>query len=161
MLNRPKVVTWADTSTTTLTWDAGNRLTQLVDTISGTITRSWDDLDRLSFEQTPQGRIDYTYDNAGRRQTMTVLGQPSVVYGWDDADRLQSVTQGAAVVLLGYDNANRRTTVTFPNGILATSGHAGHVDLHHGCRRAAELGGRHLGPDHAAPGAHERHLQCQ
>jgi RHS repeat-associated protein len=123
MLNRPKVVTWADTSTTTLTWDAGNRLTQLVDTISGTITRSWDDLDRLSFEQTPQGRIDYTYDNAGRRQTMTVLGQPSVVYGWDDADRLQSVTQGAAVVLLGYDNANRRTTVTFPNGILATSGY--------------------------------------
>ena len=32
-LNRPKVVTWADASTTTLTWDASNRLTQLVDTI--------------------------------------------------------------------------------------------------------------------------------
>ena len=32
-LNRPKVVTWADSSTTTLTWDAGNRLTQLVDSI--------------------------------------------------------------------------------------------------------------------------------
>jgi RHS repeat-associated protein len=91
-----------------------------VDTISGTITRSWDDLDRLTYEQTPQGRIDYTYDNAGRRQTMTVLGQPSVVYNWDNADRLQSLTQGSAVVLLGYDNANRRTSVTFPNGIVAT-----------------------------------------
>ena len=49
-INRPKVITWADSSTT-LTWDAGNRLAQVVDSISGTITRSWDDLDRLSYEQ--------------------------------------------------------------------------------------------------------------
>jgi len=122
-LNRPKGITWADASTTSLTWDAGNRLAQVTDSISGTITRSWDDLDRLRSEQTPQGRIDYTYDNAGRRQTMTVLGQPSVVYNWDDADRLQSLSQGSAVVLLSYDNANRRTNLTFPNGILATYGY--------------------------------------
>src|SRR5215467_6035797 len=122
-LNRPKVITWADASTTALTWDAGNRLAQVTDSISGTIARSWDDLDRLRSEQTPQGRIDYTYDNAGRRQTMTVLGQPSVVYNWDDADRLQSLSQGSAVVLLSYDNANRRTNLTFPNGILATYGY--------------------------------------
>jgi YD repeat-containing protein len=38
-----------------------------VDSISGTITRNWDDLDRLKYEQTPQGRVDYTYDDAGRR----------------------------------------------------------------------------------------------
>ena len=122
-LDRPRVITWADASTTSLTWDAGNRLTQLTDSISGTVTRSWDDLDRLRSEQTPQGRIDYTYDNADRRQTMTVLGQPSVVYNWDDADRLQSLTQGSAAVLLSYDNANRRTGLTFPNGILATYGY--------------------------------------
>src|SRR5713101_4042724 len=119
-LNRPSLVTWADSSTTTLTWDLGNRLTQVVDSISGTITRQWDELDRLQYEQTPQGRIDYTYDNAGRRQTMTVLGQPTVNYNWDNADRPQSLTQGAAVVLFGFDDANRRTSVTFPNGILAT-----------------------------------------
>jgi len=63
-LNRPKGITWADGSTTTLTWDAGNRLTQVVDSIKGTITRRWDDLDRLSYEQTPQGRLDYTNDGA-------------------------------------------------------------------------------------------------
>jgi len=66
----------------------------VVDSISGTITRSWDDLDRLNYEQTPQGRIDYTYDAANRRQTATVLGQPSVTYNWDNADRLLSLTQG-------------------------------------------------------------------
>ncbi len=120
-LNRPKVITWADASTTTFTWDAGNRLVQVVDSISGTITRSWDELDRLNYEQTPQGRIDYTWDNANRRQTSTVLGQPSVVYSWDNADRLLSLTQASAAVLFGYDDANRRTSVTFPNGILATS----------------------------------------
>jgi YD repeat-containing protein len=91
-----------------------------VDSISGTISRSWDDLDSLTSEITPQGRVDYTYDNAGRRQTMTVLGQPSVTYSWDNADRPQSLTQGSAVVLFGYDDANRRTSVTYPNGILAT-----------------------------------------
>ena len=45
-LNRPKVITWADASTTTLTWDAGNRLIHVVDSISGTIARNWDELDR-------------------------------------------------------------------------------------------------------------------
>src|SRR5262249_59303693 len=97
------VLAWADASTNSLAWEAGSGLTQLRDSISGTVTRSWDDLDRLRSEQTAQGRIDYTYDNAGRRQTMTVLGQPSVVYNWDDADRLQSLTQGSAAVLLSYD----------------------------------------------------------
>ena len=92
----------------------------MVDSISGTITRQWDELDRLQYEQTPQGRVDYSYDTAGSRQTMTVLGQPSVVYAWDNADRPQSLTQGSAVVLFGFDDANRRTSVTFPNGILAT-----------------------------------------
>jgi len=37
-----------------------------------------------TYEQTPQGRVDYTYDDAGRRQTMTALGQPSVIYSWDN-----------------------------------------------------------------------------
>jgi hypothetical protein len=33
-------MTYADGSTTTLIWDAGNRLTQVVDSLSGTITRT-------------------------------------------------------------------------------------------------------------------------
>jgi len=37
-------------------------------------------MDRISQEATPLGTIDYTYDNVGRRKTMTVSGQPIVNY---------------------------------------------------------------------------------
>src|SRR5713101_6131449 len=41
-LDRPTQVTYQDASTRTYTWGAGNRLTQLIDSNSGTITRSYD-----------------------------------------------------------------------------------------------------------------------
>lgn len=37
-------------------------------------------MDRIAQEVTPLGTIDYTYDAAGRRKTMTVLGQPAVPF---------------------------------------------------------------------------------
>ena len=39
------------------TYDAGNRVTQIVDSINGTITRGYDGLDRLTSETTPQGSV--------------------------------------------------------------------------------------------------------
>src|SRR5437868_5206498 len=46
-----------DQSTLTYTYDGGNRLSQVVDSISGTITREYDGLDRLTSETTPQGSV--------------------------------------------------------------------------------------------------------
>ncbi len=57
------------------TWDAGNRVTQAVDSIAGIINRQYNGLDRLTQEATPQGTVNYTYDNAGRRSTMQVVGR--------------------------------------------------------------------------------------
>jgi len=105
-------------STITYTYDAGNRLRQIVDSISGTITRDFDDLDRLKLETTPQGSVAYDYDDAGRRKNMTVSGQPIVVYTYDDINRLKRITQGAAIVLFDYDDAGRRRSLTLPNDIL-------------------------------------------
>jgi RHS repeat-associated protein len=115
-------VTFQDTSTITYTYDPGDRLTQITDSANGQtqITRTYDGLDRLTSETTPQGRIDYTYDPASRRATMTVQGQPTVSYGYDNANRLTSITQGTSVVSFTYDDADRRDTITFPNGILGT-----------------------------------------
>lgn len=102
-----------------LTYDAGNRLRQVSDSVIGNITRNYDDFDRLTSETTPQGTISYNYDNAGRRSTMTVAGQPAVIYAWDDANRLVQINQGGTTVGFNYDTGGRRTTLTLPNGIAA------------------------------------------
>ena len=116
-----RIVTFHDSSTITYTYDAGDRITQLVDSANGTITRQYDNLDRLTQEATPQGTTTYTYDADGRRATMTVAGQTAVSYSYDNAHRLTSITQGSSTISLTYDNANRRSTLTFPNAIVATS----------------------------------------
>jgi len=110
-------------STISLTYDAGNRLRQAADSSAGTITRGYDDLDRMTSEATPQGSIGYTYDSAGRRASMTVpcaSGAPfcaPVTYTWDNANRLTQITQASSNVILNYDDANRRSSLTLPNGI--------------------------------------------
>jgi len=101
-------------------YDAGNRLTSAADSETGTINRTYDDLDRLTSETTPQGAVSYAYDDAARRTSMTVDGQPSVTYGYDDADRLTQVAQASSTVDLAYDDLGRRTSLTLPNGTSTT-----------------------------------------
>jgi RHS repeat-associated protein len=105
-------------STVTTTYDAGDRATTIVDSGAGTITRTFDLLDRLTEEETPEGLVSYTYDDAGRRSTMTVEGQTAVSYGYDSADRLTGISRGTPSVSIVYDNADRRTSLTLPNGIV-------------------------------------------
>jgi RHS repeat-associated protein len=107
-------------STVSLQYDANNRLTQAVDSIAGTITHSFDTLDRLTSEVTPQGSITYSYDAAGRRKGMTVVGQPAIAYSYDNADRLTQITQSSATVGFGYDTAGRRTSLTLPSGMTVS-----------------------------------------
>jgi len=110
-------------STVNYTYDLGNRLTQVVDSASGTITRAYDGLNRIASEVSPQGSVGYTYDLAGRRQTMTVSGQSQVAYTFDTANRLQRIVQGTTTVQFSYDSASRRGTLTLPNGIVTTYGY--------------------------------------
>lgn len=110
-------------STISYGFDAGNRLTQSVDSVTGTITRSYDGLDDLLSESTPQGSVSYSYDSARRRTGMTVAGQPIVNYSYDAANRLASITRGTSTVSLAYDAVNRRTSLTLPNGIVMTYGY--------------------------------------
>jgi RHS repeat-associated protein len=102
------------------TYDAGNRIRSIVDSASGTITLTPDDLDRTIRAVTPQGQVDYAYDKADRRITMTVAGQPAVAYGYDNADQLISINRGTETVAIAYDIAGRRRTVTLPAGVTQT-----------------------------------------
>lgn len=121
LLNRKTKATYQDGTSTNYTYDAGNRITQFQEkdagnTVTATITRTYDGLDRLTQEVTAQGTLTYTYDNASRRTTMTVAGQPTVNYTYDNANRLTQITQGANLVTIGYDDADRRASLTLPNG---------------------------------------------
>jgi len=111
------------------TYDAGNRLTQVADSIAGTITRGYDGLDRLTSEAAPQGTVSYTFDNAGRRASLTVPGQAVANYTFDNANRLTQITQGSTTVSFGYDNASRRTTLTLPNGVVTSYSYDGASQL--------------------------------
>ena len=89
------------------TWDVANRLIQVVDKTCADplsnpncgsvadisiITRSYDEFDRMVSEVTPQGEVDYGYDNAGRRTSMTIMNgapgaqitQPVITYAYDN-----------------------------------------------------------------------------
>lgn len=107
-------------STVAYTYDPGNRLTRISDTLGGTITRTYDSLDRLTGETTPQGAVSYGYDAAGRRTHLSVSGQPTASYAYDAAGRLTQLTQGTATVQFRYDAAHRRTGLSLPSGITAT-----------------------------------------
>jgi len=104
-------------STISYSYDAGNRITQAVDSAGGTITEAYDALNRLTTETTPQGSVTYGYDNANRRTSMTVAGQPQVTYSYDNADRLTQIAQGTSTVGFSYDTANRCSTLTLGNGV--------------------------------------------
>lgn len=107
-------------STVNYTFDGGNRLTGVTDSVTGAISRSYDGLDHLLSETTPQGSVAYTYDADERRQTMTASGQSQVSYSYDDASRLTAITQAGSNVGFTYDGDNRRTSLALPNGVVAT-----------------------------------------
>jgi RHS repeat-associated protein len=110
-------------STITYSYDAGGRLILAADSVTGTITRGYDGLDRLTSEVSPQGSVSYAYDAAGRRTSMTVSGQTAVTYGYDNANRLTQISQGSTNVSFGYDNDSRRTSLTLPNGVNLNYGY--------------------------------------
>lgn len=110
-------------SSTNYSYDSANRLTQAVDTASGTVVRTYNDQTRTFSEGTPQGTVTSVFDAAGRRTSMTVAGQAAVSYTYDNANRLTQISQGIASTTIGYDAANRRTSLTLPNNVVVTYGY--------------------------------------
>lgn len=104
-------------NSTGYTYDDGNRLKTVVDTLVGTINRNYDGLDDLNYENTPRGTINYIFDSARRRTSMTVTGQTQVTYGYDASNNLQQIQQGTTAINLTYDNVGRRSSLVLPNGI--------------------------------------------
>lgn len=98
-------------------YDAGNRLTSVIDSVSGTTTFVYDLRNRLLSETTPRGTVSWTYDNGGRRLTMQATGQDVVTYGYNAADRVTSITQGFRSATFEYDAQMRRSALNVSTGV--------------------------------------------
>ena len=71
--------------------------TPLAEPVVRTSTKQYDDQGRWTAHITPEGRINYEYDDLGRKTLMSV-GDPaspdrSTEYGYDELGRLSSVTE--------------------------------------------------------------------
>jgi YD repeat-containing protein len=87
-------------TTITTTYDAGDRATAIVDSGAGTIGRTYDLLDRLTQETTPEGTVSYTHDAADRRATMTVGAISVPARGKQLDQRLDVSTQSPQVLAI-------------------------------------------------------------
>ncbi|QHQ28837.1 putative rhs family protein [Xanthomonas albilineans] len=117
-LGRPSTATLPGAGgTLTASYDAGNRLMVLSDSLSGTLNWSYDGFDQVTQANGPQGSIVYGYDAVGRRTSMQAATQTKVNYAYDDGDRLTGIAQGTDTVSFAYDNANRLSSKTLPNQV--------------------------------------------
>ncbi len=104
-------------STVEYGYDGANRLTDVDDSASGEYALSYDDLDRLTAMNGPNGTVGYDYTAAGSREAMTATGLGTVGYEYDNADRLTEVAAGEQTISLAYDKADRLESLILPNGI--------------------------------------------
>jgi RHS repeat-associated protein len=138
---RPALLTFADSSTCTLDYDAASHITHSTFSAGPTLVFTYDDLGRLAsaddagpsneviFEYDAVGRLtncaqnghDFTatYDAGGRLITISYLGGAfTVTYAYDSRDRLTSVTDSAGTLItLGYDDAGRLISQTRTPGL--------------------------------------------
>lgn len=118
-LNRLTDIQYADGGQIQFTWDAADRLTQIDDSTTGLISREYDERDRLIRETSPQGEVSYSYDAANRRTGMLVNGQSAFTYSYDEAGRLLQVSHPQATATYSYDAIGRLSSVDLPNSITA------------------------------------------
>jgi RHS repeat-associated protein len=90
----------------------------------GTITRSYDPLDRLTnidySDATPE--VSYSYNELHRTSMTDGTGLGAETYGYDDAGQVTSVTRGAKVFTYHYDDDGRLTARDLPDGRTITQG---------------------------------------
>ena len=115
-LNRQASVSYADGNSLRFAYDALGNLKMVEDSDTGKILLFYDRLNQLIKEVSPFGSIEYEYDEAGRRVTMTVGGAPSIRYIYDAASRLKEINRGGETIALDYDESGRRQALRYSNG---------------------------------------------
>jgi RHS repeat-associated protein len=114
--------TFADGSTVTYAYDTRGNLVSATDA-TGTTTLDYDANDRLVRITYPTSRfLEFTYDSAGRRTRMVDQDGFTVNYEYDAVGRLSRLSDGvgALVAQYTYDNAGRLARKDMGNGTYTT-----------------------------------------
>lgn len=100
----------------TFGYDAAGRQTSATNS-TGVVAITFDDLGRITKVNDAAGKsLQYSYDPAGNRISMTLPDGRSLSYSYDFADNLTKLTSPLGTETFSYDDANRLATVTRPNG---------------------------------------------
>lgn len=107
--------------TITSSYDAADRLTKAVDSVSGTYTLGYDGLNDVLTEAGPQGTVTSAYNADGLPTSLAVPGQSTATYTYNADKMLTGVTRGTAKVSLGYNADENLDAVTLPDGVVRST----------------------------------------
>jgi RHS repeat-associated protein len=112
-------------STLSSVFDERGRLTSVTDSTpgAGVVSYTYDSKDRPATETSSQGTISREWDDADRLATLKVPGLPDTTYKYDKTDQLTEVARGTVKALYGYDSVGRLKTETLPGGVVRTAGY--------------------------------------
>lgn len=123
---RPTTLTFADSSTCTLGYDAASHLTSSTFSAGPNLSFTYDDLGRLDSadDDGPANDVILEYDAVGRLSNCPQNGH-NFIATYDDGNRLFTVSYlgGTFIVTYGYDSRNRLTSVTDTEGTSITLGY--------------------------------------
>jgi len=116
-----KTKTGLEDSQVTFTYDNDNRLIGLNDTQSGVLGWTYDNAGRVLSATMPAGTVNYTYNPAGQRASMTVSEPaPRSFTPMTQAARLQAINQAADQFVYSYDTLSRAAGLTRPNAVTTS-----------------------------------------
>jgi len=126
-LNRLTKKQYPDGTSMNYTYDVANRLTQVTDS-TGTYTLAYDNMDRLmqastvySFIAGKTFMMQYGYDAASNRTSMTDPQSKATSYVYDTLNRLTTLTFPARTNYnFTYDALGRRSKLSRPNKVTTT-----------------------------------------
>ncbi|WP_175836313.1 MULTISPECIES: RHS repeat-associated core domain-containing protein [Burkholderia cepacia complex] len=106
------------------TYDPNGNVVTIRRRSGGTITQTWDNLNRLTARTYPSSanNVQFGYDLRGlRTASQYANGSYAVSYAWDNAGRLLNTTAGGRTLNFQYDAAGNRTQTTWPDGFNTTT----------------------------------------
>jgi RHS repeat-associated protein len=127
LLDRVTEIDYGSGETVTYDYDDNGNQIERIDSVHGTSTWAYDELNRRVEDDLPSGDTDYAWDAAGNLTSLTDAGG-TVTYRYDNVNRLADLAEPGGsctspvslCTTFGYTNRDQRERTTYPNGVEQT-----------------------------------------